>query len=163
MARGRWTPSDESIASEAYCVLIERKRASRAYPKARLLERLAKPPVSTLFLKHCLEWDDTPKLTQFRRGLLLVAQARGVSHVAQEVGISRVTLYRMLGPSGNPRLHSLIPLLKHLGVRLWVVEEDFIVRRTRLKRPKNELHASLEAADSARKRLMDFPAGRKGR
>ena len=163
MALGRWTPSDESLAIEAFSVLIEGKKALRTYPRARLIACLSRDTVSALFLKHCLEWDDSPELIQFRRGLLFVVQARGASDVAREVDISRVTLYRMLGPSGNPRLLSLIPLLKHLGVRLWVVEEDFIARRTRLRRPKNEPQASPEADATARKRMMDYPAGRKGR
>ncbi len=160
MARGRWTPSEENLAAEAYSVLIRRKKASRTYSKDKLLVMLARPGISTYFLKLCLEWDDSSGLTKFRRGLLLCVQARGATRIAQKIGVSRVTLYRMLGPAGNPRLSSLIPLLRHLGVRLWVVDDEFIARRGRAYRPKEQPFADLEEMAIARARMMEYPGRR---
>jgi DNA-binding phage protein len=141
------TNSLENLAAEAHGVLIKRRKPSRTYPKARLLAALARSGVSTHFLKLCLEWDDTRDLSKFRKGLLLVVQARGASEVARKARVSRVTLYRMLGSAGNPRLSRLIPLLRELGVRLWVVDEEFIARRGQTTRPKDQLAADSEARE----------------
>ena len=90
------------------------------------------------FLKHCLEWDDSKGFVAFRQGLLLTIQAIGASRVAKATGVSGVTLYRMLGRRGNPRLASLAAVFRHLGLRMWVVDQDFVDRRERFKRPKDE-------------------------
>jgi hypothetical protein len=55
--------------------------------------------------------------------------------------VSRVTLYRMLSKNGNPTLQSLIGVLRHLGLQLWLVDGDFIARRKRAPRPKDQLPA----------------------
>ena len=136
MAQGRWKASGEQIASEAYAVLIQRHKASRTYTKAVLIELLKAPANYTPFLKLCLEFDDSQDCAILRKGLLIVVQARGVSGLSRTTGLSRLSLYRMLSHRGNPRLKSLIGLLKAFGLHLWVVDRDFINSRTRVKRPK---------------------------
>ena len=51
--------------------------------------------------------------------LRAVAAARGgVARVAAEAGLSRETLYRTLSPSGNPRLSTLLAVMRAVGVQL---------------------------------------------
>jgi probable addiction module antidote protein len=125
------------LAEEAFCVLIRRDKAQRTMPKARLGEFLVDQAVRIHFLKLCLEFDDTPRLDKFRAGLLLAVQAMGTTAVAKATKINRVTLYRMLAKGGNPSLENLIRIVQALGVRLWVVDEEFFARRQPVVRPKD--------------------------
>jgi probable addiction module antidote protein len=138
MARGRWKLSEEQIGAEAYAVLVEKRQASRTYPKAHLLELLAESGVYRDFLKLCLEHDESSDLSTFRKGLLLVIKAIGPSKVAQGTGVSRVTLYRMLTKGGNPRLMSLLALFKVLKIHMWIVDEEFKKRREAVVRPRDQ-------------------------
>lgn len=50
-----------------------------------------------------------------------VAMAKdGVAGVAEATGLSRETLYRTLSRSGNPRLSTLLAVMRAAGVRLKV-------------------------------------------
>lgn len=103
-------------------------------------EFLVRPDPGYLdFIKLCLEHDDSRDFRAFRAGLLLVVKFVGVSKIASETSLSRLTMYRMLSPEGNPRLSSLSCLFRALGIYLWVVDKEFIKARTRLVRPKDEL------------------------
>lgn len=141
MARGRWKSSKEMIAREAYAVFIDAERPTRTYPRDYLLTHLASPSVYVDFLKLCLEFDDSKDLKEFRKGLLCVVKAIGASKAADKTQISRMTLYRMLAKGGNPRLSSLISLLKLLNVNFWIVDQDFMKRRNLSPRPKDMPHA----------------------
>lgn len=74
MARGRWKPSKDLVAREAYAVFIDAERPSRVYDKEYLMHYLADPR-STQILKLCLEFDDSTDLRKFRKGLLTVVKA----------------------------------------------------------------------------------------
>ena len=51
--------------------------------------------------------------------LRTISEARGgVASVATATGLSRETLYRTLSRSGNPRLSTLLALVRVAGVRL---------------------------------------------
>ena len=73
----------------------------------------------------------------FREGLLVVVKALGASEVSQLSKIGRVQLYRMLSAEGNPSFATIATLCKALGVRLWLVDSDFMARRSRHVRPRN--------------------------
>lgn len=47
-----------------------------------------------------------------------VARARGMSEMARETGISREGLYKALSESGDPKLSTLIGIMKALGLTL---------------------------------------------
>lgn len=47
-----------------------------------------------------------------------VAKARGISALAEETGLSRQGLYKALSAKGDPRLSTLIGVLKALGLQL---------------------------------------------
>jgi len=46
------------------------------------------------------------------------AQARGVSRVARDAGVSRETIYKSLSDKGDPKLSTLIGVCKALGLQL---------------------------------------------
>lgn len=48
------------------------------------------------------------------------AEAKGMSAIAQETGLSRESLYRALSTRGNPTLKTLLSVLNALGLRLSV-------------------------------------------
>jgi probable addiction module antidote protein len=52
-----------------------------------------------------------------------------VTQIAAKIGLSRVSLYRMLSKDGNPRLQNLVSLFHVLGLRLWTVEKEFVRKR----------------------------------
>jgi probable addiction module antidote protein len=84
-----------------------------------------------------LEHDTSRDLDHFRRGLLKVVKAVGVTKLADEIGLSRISLYRMLKKGGNPRLDSLLSVFKALGIHFWIVDDDFKNARERVVRPKD--------------------------
>jgi probable addiction module antidote protein len=47
-----------------------------------------------------------------------VARARGMSKVAKEAGVTREALYKALAPTGDPRLSTLLGVMKALGIKL---------------------------------------------
>jgi len=48
----------------------------------------------------------------------VVARAKGMSHVANETGLSREQLYRSFSAKGNPTLKTTLAVMKALGVKL---------------------------------------------
>ena len=51
----------------------------------------------------------------------------GLAKVAAEAGLSRESLYRSLSPKGNPTLKTLLAVLKAVGLRLSVTEEQQVL------------------------------------
>lgn len=47
-----------------------------------------------------------------------VARAQGMSNVAREAGVTREALYKALSDRGDPKLSTLIGVMKALGFRL---------------------------------------------
>lgn len=47
-----------------------------------------------------------------------VARARGMTNVAKEAGVTREALYKALTENGDPKLSTLLGVLKALGVTL---------------------------------------------
>lgn len=48
----------------------------------------------------------------------VVARARGMTQVAKDAGVTREALYRALSQEGDPRLSTLLGVLKALGLSL---------------------------------------------
>ena len=82
-----------------------------------LLKSLKDPREAVEYLNAALEEDDE---AAFIIALRNVAEARGMSTVAAEAELNRVSLYRLLSQRGNPKLHSLWRVLDALGLRLSV-------------------------------------------
>lgn len=48
----------------------------------------------------------------------IVARARGMTQVAKDAGVTREALYRALSQEGDPKLSTLLGVLKALGISL---------------------------------------------
>jgi len=69
------------------------------------------------YLTEALESNDPGFIAD---ALGVVARTRGMTQVAREAGLSRESLYRTLGPDGNPELGTLLRVLTVLGFRLTI-------------------------------------------
>jgi len=47
-----------------------------------------------------------------------IARARGMTQVANDAGVTREALYRALSAEGDPRLSTLLGVIKALGLKL---------------------------------------------
>ena len=83
-----------------------------------LLETLQKPRERAAYLDAALEQGDREALMVALRD---VADAVGVSKLANWANLNRENLYRMLSASGNPRLDSLERILKPLDLRVGIL------------------------------------------
>lgn len=63
---------------------------------------------------------DTGDPDSIAYALGMIARARGASRIAREAGIARETLYRALRKGGDPKLTTLLGILKALGLQLSV-------------------------------------------
>lgn len=61
---------------------------------------------------------DTSDATYIAHALGVVARARGMTSIAKEAGVTREALYKALSETGDPKLSTLIGVLKALGVKL---------------------------------------------
>lgn len=77
---------------------------------AELLEDLKNPLEAAHYLNAARE--DSPEM--FLIALRNVAEARQMSKVAEEAGVSRESLYRMLSKSGNPTYQNFVSIMKAL-------------------------------------------------
>jgi probable addiction module antidote protein len=55
-----------------------------------------------------------------------VAKANGIAKVAENAGLGRESLYKMLKPGAHPRFETVRQLLSALGVRLDVVTNNTV-------------------------------------
>jgi probable addiction module antidote protein len=73
------------------------------------------PEAQIELLSDALESGDASYIAN---ALGVIARARGMSEVAKETGVTREGLYKALSPNGDPRLTTLLAVLKALGVKL---------------------------------------------
>lgn len=78
-------------------------------------EALDTPEAIVAYLEAALEEDDAALLTH---ALGVAARAKGMAKIASEAGVTREALYKALSTDGDPRLSTLIGVLKALGLRL---------------------------------------------
>ena len=84
--------------------------------RERVIEELrADPKLARAYLLVAME-DEDPRV--FLTALRNVAEARGMARIAQAAGVRRESLYRTLSSTGNPRLSTLLAVLKATGLRL---------------------------------------------
>ena len=78
-----------------------------------------RPRLAAEYLKAALEDTDKPEVLLI--ALRQIAEARGgLAKVAKAAGIERESLYRALSAHGNPRLSTLIGVMKAIGLKLTV-------------------------------------------
>ena len=85
-----------------------------------LIDRLKDPEYAAAYLNAALEDEGAGSDEAFLLALRDVAAAIGVSRVAMQAGVNREKLYRRFSGAGNPKVRSLMALLKAMGLRLAV-------------------------------------------
>lgn len=82
-------------------------------------EYLDTPERIAAYLEVALEeaGDDPVVIAQ---ALGTIGRARGLSDLARETGLTRQALAKAFGANGNPRLSTLVAMLKAVGLRLSV-------------------------------------------
>jgi probable addiction module antidote protein len=85
---------------------------------AWLRERLRDPKEALAYLNEALR-DEDPRV--FLLAMRDVAQAApGIGKLAEQSGLNRESLYRLLSRQGNPSLETLSALLQSLRLRMWL-------------------------------------------
>lgn len=95
------------------------KNASRSHDEAVIELLRDDPEFASAYLSAALDEAEEPGgRVALLAALRQVAEARGMAAVAARAGIPRESMYRVLSPSGNPRLETLLAVIAALGLRL---------------------------------------------
>jgi probable addiction module antidote protein len=78
---------------------------------------LTTPESQSELLEDAFETGDP---TYIRVALGIVARARGMTDISREAGVTREALYKALSQKGDPRLSTLLGVIKALGFQLTV-------------------------------------------
>lgn len=111
------------------------------------LEKLADPVKAANYLNAALE--DSPDV--FLDAIKDVIQARKVSTVAKQAGLTRESLYRSFSANGNPTLETLRSVLKALDLKIsGVVPLSASLRTHKKAIPKGERPGSFHKVSKHR-------------
>ena len=97
-------------------------KTSRPY-KPELLKALQDPIEAAEYLNAALE-EDMNEL--FLLALRNVAEAYGMTRLAEDTQLNRESMYRMLSEKGNPQFTSLISILRQIGLKLSVQAKESV-------------------------------------
>lgn len=78
-------------------------------------EYLSSPAAVAAYLEAAFE-DGDPALIATALGD--VARAQGMTQLASQAGVTREALYKALSPAGDPRLSTLVGVMKALGIKI---------------------------------------------
>lgn len=96
-------------------------RISISHDEVMVKKLRKRPHFAAEYLKAAMDETDEPEVLLV--ALRHIAEARGgLSKVAKAAGIERESLYRALSLNGNPRLSTLIGVMKAVGLKLTVEE-----------------------------------------
>ena len=99
-------------------------KTSRPHDEAVIDMLKNDPDFANEYLAVALEEADQPGGQQaLLCALRHIAEAQGMSAVAERAGIPRESLYRALGPRGNPTIKTLLAVLSASGLHLSVARE----------------------------------------
>ncbi|MBI2520197.1 MAG: putative addiction module antidote protein [Bdellovibrio sp.] len=82
-----------------------------------LMEKLKDPELACHFISEAIEQNDSDYL---KVALGDIVKAYGVGYIAEQTGINRQTIYKMLSENGNPTHKNLVAILDALGLELTV-------------------------------------------
>ena len=82
-----------------------------------LLSRLRDPDYAMNYLTEVLQ-HETQEAFLIALRHVIEAREESVADLAEEIGVTRQGLYKMLSDDGNPRLSTLSQLLKALGMTI---------------------------------------------
>ncbi len=100
------------------------KKTKRSSYVDDLHHRLKDPAYAAEYLNGVLAETNEGEDAAFLLALRDVAEALQMSKVAVAAGVNRENLYRMLSGRGNPRLSSLLAVMRALGLHLSVLHES---------------------------------------
>lgn len=89
-----------------------------------LQEQLQDPDTAAAYLNEHLTDDGEDSDEIFLVALRNVATAHKVSRVAAAAELGRESLYKALSPNGNPKLSTLIGVLKAIGLQMSIRSID---------------------------------------
>lgn len=78
---------------------------------------LKTPESQTYLLEDALESGHAGYLAN---ALGIIARARGMTDTASKAGVTREALYKALSPKGDPRLSTMLGVVKALGFKLTI-------------------------------------------
>jgi probable addiction module antidote protein len=94
-------------------------RTSISHDAVMVKKLRERPRFAAEYLKAALEDTDEPEVLLI--ALRHIAEARGgLAKVARAAGIQRESLYRALSSRGNPRLSTIVGVMKAVGLKLTV-------------------------------------------
>ncbi len=70
------------------------------------------------FLKEVISSGDA---SDFIHALNIAAQAKGMTEIAKQVGITRASLYQSLAENDNPPFETILKIVEALGCKLTIV------------------------------------------
>ncbi len=82
-----------------------------------LIVRLKDPDYAMSYLTEVLQ-HETQEAFLIALRHVIDAREESVADLAEEIGVTRQGLYKMLSEEGNPRLSTLSQLLKSLGMKI---------------------------------------------
>jgi probable addiction module antidote protein len=96
-----------------------KRRTSISHDEAIVKELKKSPAFAAEYLRAALEEADEPRVLLI--ALRRIAESRGgIAKVAKSAGVERESLYRALSPKGNPRLSTLVAVMRAVGLKLSV-------------------------------------------
>ena len=97
---------------------------SRSHDAAVVEMLKADPEFANEYLAAALDEADEPGgQAALLAALRHVAEAQGMAAVAERAGMPRESLYRALGPKGNPTIKTLLAVLGAAGLHLAVTRQ----------------------------------------
>jgi probable addiction module antidote protein len=88
-----------------------------------LLKRLKDPDYAMNYLTEVLQHETQESFLIALRHVI-DAREESVSDLAEEIGVTRQGLYKMLSDEGNPRLSTLSQLLRSLGMTIKISGDE---------------------------------------
>ena len=89
-------------------------KASRPFDASEYLDT---PEMVREYLSVMLEENGIDGL---KRALNDVARAKGMTEIANQIGVTRASLYKTLADDGNPRFETIAKIVEALGCKLVV-------------------------------------------
>ncbi|HEY8746686.1 MAG TPA: addiction module antidote protein [Tepidisphaeraceae bacterium] len=94
-------------------------KASNSHNEVMIRKLRERPRFAAQYLKAAMEDTDDPQVLLI--ALRQIAEARGgLAKVAKAAGIERESLYRALSVRGNPRLSTIVGIMRAVGLRITV-------------------------------------------
>ena len=96
-----------------------KNKTSVSHDEVMVKKLRERPRFAAGYLKAAMEDTDEPEVLLI--ALRHIAEARGgLAKVAKAAGIERESLYRALSAHGNPRLSTIVGVMKAVGLKLTV-------------------------------------------